>query len=193
MNMNMNKKIIIIGIIALALMIIVSVIIAVLNTQNEKKTINFSMENSKTNQINNQEPEKPTNTVKNEIEKPKTKIEGEITYVETTDGGRIPVPPTFEYIEGDSKTGAIIQDKNENQFVWIPINDTNSYERQIFINNGDGITQEDIEALNLKDINSYNIEFDDSILNYGGFYVARFEAGKESGTSAPVSKSGVLP
>lgn len=193
MNMNMNKKIIIAGIITLTLMIIIAVIIAVLNTKNEKKAIKFSMGNEKTNQINNQEPDKPTNTVKNEVTKPKNKIEGEITYIETSDGEKIPIPPTFEYLEGDSKTGAIIQDKNNNQFVWVPINDTNLYERQIFVNNGDGITQEDIEGLNLKDINSYNKEFDDSVLKHNGFYVARFEAGKESEVDTPVSKPGILP
>lgn len=188
--MNAKKNIVIVGIIALILMIIIAVIIAVLNAQNEKKSIKFSMENNKTNQVNNQELE---NTVKNEVQRPKSDIEGEIEYVETSDGEKIPVPPTFKYMEGELKTGAVIQDKNENQFVWVPINDANSYERQIFINNGDGITLEDIEELNLKDINSYNDEFDDSILKYGGFYVARFEAGKESNIETPVSKQNVLP
>lgn len=191
--METNKKIIIIGIISLTLLIIISILIAVLNSKNEKKTIQFSMDNKVENQTTPVEPEKPENTTKNETEKPKTKIEGEITYIETTDGGKIPVPPTFEYVEGDSNTGAIIQDKNENQFVWIPINETNTYQRQIFVNNGDGITPEDIEELNINDINSYNQEYNDSILNYGGFYVARFEAGKEAGEERPSSKKGILP
>lgn len=188
-----NKKILIIGIITLALMIIIAILIAVLNAQNEQKSIQYSMKNEATNNINKQEPEETKNEIKNEVEEPKEKIEGEITYVETSDGGKIPVPPTFEYVEGDSQTGAIIQDKNENQFVWVPINEKNLYQRQIFINNGEETTSKDIENLNINDVNSYNQEFNDSILNYEGFYIARFEAGKEVETEKVVSKSGVLP
>lgn len=193
MNENTNKKMLIIGIATLLLIVIIAIIIAVLNAQNERKVINFSMKNEVTNSINNQEPEEPKNEAKNETEKPKNKIDGEITYIETSDGGKIPVPPTFKYVEGDSQTGAIIQDKNKNQFVWVPIKENNLYQRQIFVNNGDGITVEDIEKLNINDINSYNQEFNDSILNYEGFYIARFEAGKESDVEVPVSKAGVLP
>lgn len=189
--MNANKKILIIGIATLILIIIIAILIAVLNAQNEQKSIQYSMKNEVKNNINTQEPEQPKNEVKNEIERPTEKIEGEIIYVETSDGGKIPVPPTFEYIDGDSKTGAVIEDKNGNQFVWVPINETNLYQRQIFVNNGDEITAEDIEKLNINDINSYNQEFNDSILNYEGFYIARFEAGKED--EKIVSKAGVLP
>lgn len=191
--MKANQKILIIGIATLVLIIIIAILIAVLNAQNEQKSIQYSMNNEVKNNINIQEPEQPKNEIKNEIERPKEKIEGEIIYVETSDGGKIPVPPTFEYIEGDSKTGAVIEDKNGNQFVWVPINETNLYQRQIFVNNGDEITAEDIEKLNINDINSYNQEFNDSILNYEGFYIARFEAGKEAETEKIVSKAGVLP
>lgn len=193
MNMNMNKKIVIIGIISLILLIIVAIIIAVLNTQNEKKEIQFSIKNNIQNETNPQEPEKVENSVKNEVQATPNKIQGEITYTETSDGGKIPVPPTFKYIEGDSKSGAIIEDKDENQFVWVPITENNIYQRQMFINNGEGTTIEDLEELKINDINSYNQEYNDSILNYEGFYVGRFEAGKEEGKDIPVSKAGVLP
>ena len=52
-----------------------------------------------------------------------------------------------------------------------------------------------LEDENIYDINAYNDEFDDSIRNYKGFYIARYEAGKErsNGKSILVSKPNVLP
>lgn len=196
MNMNMNRKIFIIaGTVLIVLILIILIVIVALNGQNEQKTIQFDLNNTNNatntvvdNIIDNEVENKIDETSDNQYE-----ITGEITYVETSDGGKIPVPPTFEYVEGDSQTGAVIKDKNDNEFVWVPVNDASSYKTQIFVNNGEGITTEDIENLNLKDINSYNQEYDDSIMNYKGFYVARYEAGREDDDNVPVSKKGVVP
>ena len=45
----------------------------------------------------------------------------------------------------------------------------------------------------MNDINSYNSDFDKSVEKYNGFYIARFEAGKEDDNDLPVSKANVLP
>lgn len=194
--MNINKKpFIIIGAVTIGLIIIILILMLVLGNKKEKRTIQFSMEGQNETNTTNDE-----NVVDEKIEnktdkdnKDKKKIEGEITYSDTSDGGKIPVPPEFNYIGGDINSGAIIQDNNGNEFVWIPVNDINSYQRQIFINNGENVTTEDLEELNIRDVNSYNTEFNDSILNYRGFYVARYEAGKEEEIDVPVSKKGVMP
>lgn len=191
--MNMNKKtFLIIGGVSLVLILIVSVLLIFLTGRNEKKKINYSMEDIAQNNIEEEKPkesEKPKENENNE----QSKIEGEITYITISDGNEIPLPPTFEYIEGEIETGAIIQDEDGNQFVWIPIENKESYQRQIFENNGDGVTVEEIEDLNLNEEKAYNKDFDDSIEKYNGFYVARYEAGKENGNEKPVSKPDVLP
>lgn len=178
MNMNMNQKIVAIALgILIALVVIILVVIVVLENTNSKKTMNFANITKSENKTVIDEPEE--NKVENKIEDKSEKITGEITEVETEDGGIIPVPPTFEYVEGESSTGAVIADENGNEFVWVPVENINNYQRQMFIHNGEsGETETSLEDENLRDINAYNEEFDDSIRNYGGFYIARYEAGK---------------
>ncbi len=196
MNPNINKKVFIIaGAVIIILIIFILILIGILDGRVERKSIeyNANVQNKiESNDINIIENE-TENVIDNNTPTPDEIITGEITYVQTSDGGNLPVPPTFTYIGGDINNGAVIEDENGNQFVWVPVEDSRSYARQIFVNNGEGITVEDMESINLKDINSYNSEYDDSVKNYKGFYVARFEAGKDSETEKAVSKAGVLP
>lgn len=195
MNMNMNQKIVATALgILIALVVIILVVIVILENTNAKKTMKFS--NITTNVENNtkieDKPEENKTQVENKTEEKPQKIIGEIVEVETEDGGIIPVPPTFEYIEGESSTGAIIADEDGNEFVWIPVGNINNYQRQMFIHNGEnGETETSLEDENIRDINAYNEEFDDSIRNYGGFYLARYEAGKDADNKL-VSKKGEL-
>lgn len=90
------------------------------------------------------------------------------------------IPNGFSYVEGDWNNGYVIQDEIGNEFVWIPC--------RIYIND---------EVLELKRYN-FNItdnllinecfenienvkDFIESVGKYEGFYIARFEAGKEEG------------
>lgn len=94
------------------------------------------------------------------------------------------IPKDFEYVEGEWNTGFVIQDKYQNQYVWVPC--TN---KEIDI----------IPKLNRTDLNfnpwiSKNLCYDtdyeqfiDSALKYGGFYIGRYEIGKENGNK-PVIK-----
>lgn len=195
--MNAEKKIVVAGATIIALIVVTLILMIVFATvnQNEKRKISFSMDNSITNQTQPIESAEPKNEVENETgskEKPEKIITGEITMQEISEGKILPIPPTFKYLEGEYDSGAVIQDKDKNEFVWIPIDEKNTYSRWMF-ESSDQISKEDLEELNLKDINSYNIEFDASVEKYGGFYVARYEAGKESGKNIPVSKANVLP
>ena len=200
----MNKKIfIIVGAVIIALIFLVLIFIVIVDNKNPSKEVTFSMNSNTVNTTTKPEETDPTPTPTqgNETEDPRDPIEGEIQYIETEDGGVIPVPPTFTYAGGESRYGAVIEDKNGNEFVWVPVEDYNSYNRQLFANNGEenednnNREEETLETLKLRDINSYNNDYDDSIKNYKGFYIARFEAGKEkiSGENYAVSKPNVVP
>ncbi len=195
MPKNINKNAFFIaGIVIIVLIIILLIIIGILSSTNKKETITFNPNRNITNGTDY--PEVPENeTDENKIDDPEheKKITGEITYAQTEDGGNIPVPPTFNYIGGSINGGAVIEDTDGNQFVWVPVENINSYTRQIFINNGEGVSVEDIEGLNLKDINDYNTQYDDSVNNYKGFYIARYEAGQDEETGFAISKAGVTP
>lgn len=97
------------------------------------------------------------------------------------------IPSGFSYIEGNVENGLVIQDVSNgsskyNEFVWIPVDGKNvKFERKIFNVNGT------ISTLNNKDKFSetsvYEDEFKKSVEKYGGFYVARFEAGVDASNS----------
>lgn len=86
------------------------------------------------------------------------------------------IPKGFEYVEGTWNTGYVIQDENENQYVWIPctnkdIAEVTKLARRNFVNN----------AYMSKDL-CYDPECEDfirSALENGGYYIARFEIGQE--------------
>ena len=133
MNMDMKKKIFWSVIITIAVLIVILLIaIIALNSRKETRVYNGTIAN-KNNTTSEDEPDTPTeNVVDNTIVDERDDITGEITYEKTSDGGAIPVPPTFKYVEGDSQTGAVIEDTAGNQFVWVPVDDYNSYHRQYF-------------------------------------------------------------
>lgn len=94
------------------------------------------------------------------------------------------IPEGFSYVEGEWNTGFTIQDIDKNQYVWVPCTNQENLEipklqRLNFSNN----------AFVSKDICN-NDEYEDfiiSALENGGFYISRFEIGKEN--NKPVSKS----
>lgn len=202
MNMDMKKKIfwsVIISISVIIVLLLVAIII--LNNKKETRPYNGTVTNKNNITNTTEEPDNEVdNSTENTITDDRKDIEGEITYETTSDGRTIPIPPTFKYVEGDSQTGAVIEDEDGNQFVWVPVSDYNSYYRQYFLNNGEeeknkNDSETTLEDENIYDMNAYNDEFDDSIRTYKGFYIARYEAGKErsNGKSILVSKPNVLP
>lgn len=201
MNLNLDKKkIVIIGsaVGALIFIIIIMILIVSLGSKNEKKRISYNMNTteSKNETTTNDVKKENTTNSKNETEK-KSTITGEITYEEISDGIEIPIPPTFSYVEGNINDGAVIKDEDGNQFVWVPVENIEDYQRKMYANNGEkeesnSNSNDDTnteEELNLKDENIYS----DSVEKYKGFYIARYEAGKEDNNKLPVSKENVVP
>jgi formylglycine-generating enzyme required for sulfatase activity len=91
-----------------------------------------------------------------------------------TNGDTYYLPTGFKYLLGTVETGLVIEDNEGNQFVWIPVADagleysklTGSY--TTFIEASD-TTDDDLHD----DITSEQEQID----KYGGFYIARYEAG----------------
>lgn len=98
------------------------------------------------------------------------------------------IPEGFEYVEGDIFSGYVIQDVEKNQYVWIPC--TNKDDSEIL-----KLEKRDFfDITNLTSIRNYeclDIEYKDfinSAFENGGFYISRFELGKEN--NKVVSKQG---
>lgn len=96
------------------------------------------------------------------------------------------IPEGFEYVEGEWSSGFVVQDENKNQYVWIPCGnrenneilklEKNNFKKPAFISK-DSCVDDEYE------------EFITSTLKNGGFYISRYEIGKEENN--PVSKSQV--
>ena len=89
----------------------------------------------------------------------------------SADGGKeITIPVGFR-ISKDSATsvenGIVIEDGNGNQFVWIPVDNINSYARKQFM--GENINEIYTDTLDNNEKNSVEVN--------KGFYIGRFEAG----------------
>ena len=82
------------------------------------------------------------------------------------------IPERFHYVEGKIEEGAVIEDTEGNQFVWIPVDGIKvKYERQDFGKQA-GNYSDFFEELVTTLQNSVN--------ENGGFYIARFEAGNSN-------------
>ena len=114
-----------------------------------------------------------------------------VTAVATGGGETVPVPNGFYYVGGTKDSGVVISDnpndKNKyandedgdipkdlegNQFVWIPVAEENYKKVEWKLSNG-----------TLYDTSTSAAELP-QIQKYGGFYIARFEAGKGSVSSS---------
>lgn len=163
-------------------------------------------------------------------EKPSNWTSENVTAISDGNGGKIPLPSGFYYVGGDIKSGIIISDSSEdenkgesyevaktlkgNQFVWIPVLGESDLERTNFDSNGNPTTNapstgRDVAECTEPMENGYSTEVAEynqmrvQVLQYGGFYVARYEAGDgDSGTTlrteatgehTVVSKMGIAP
>ena len=102
------------------------------------------------------------------------------TIAEIRDG--VPIPKGFTYKEGTKDTGLVIQDEKDNEFVWVPANESTYRKDTSFSDTkptGDdtlpnGITDETTD-----------------VVKYGGFYIGRYEAGIPEGDTSPSNKTGI--
>ena len=94
------------------------------------------------------------------------------------------IPTGFSYVEGTVDTGYVIEDENKNQYVWVPCLNR-EYENIVKLQKSDFGKRSYIYKEGCYDI-KYK-EFIRSALENGGFYVSRYEIGKEG--ENPVSKA----
>ena len=116
------------------------------------------------------------------------------------------IPKGFEILpEADTvNEGLVIQDEVGNQFVWIPVDDYSKFVRQAGYGDGtpqswpsDDYGETDSTGINnkLKETQTTKeeaIAMYKSVKNHGGFYIGRFETGKDESGKAVIRK-GVTP
>lgn len=132
------------------------------------------------------------------------KTQNNINYTADGGGNVIPVPVGFTPMTGDSKatktTGFVIKnDTDGNEFVWVPVDSKTSYqyaivpfsrtgwefnqnlsnETTIIANNGNSTTSTYTETI--PTIETGRTELD-SVREFGGYYIGRYEAGILSNT-----------
>ena len=139
------------------------------------------------------EPEDELSTV--EESKNKGTIFEEETQIKDSDNKVVTIPADFK-IAKDSEDlvaeGVVIEDTTGNQFVWVPVDDINNFERI------EGYSNNNLQSM-LADCtepfaNGYSTEADEynamynSVKSNKGFYIGRFEAGKDSSGNVVVKK-----
>ena len=96
----------------------------------------------------------------------------EVTYPD----GKVWIPEGFKVADDSASTvqgGVVIEDKDGNQFVWVPVDTIADYKRTAYAN---------------QDISSYSETLPEnektSVERYKGFYIGRYEAGDKDSTEA---------
>ena len=142
-----------------------------------------------------------------EVAKPSTWPENDkIKAISDGAGNTIPLPIDFNYVGGTKTEGVVISDAPNdnmdntaegNQFVWVPVDNYDDFKRQAGYSSGKPATwPSNYEEADSTGVNQYladnsmqetdttkeeSIEMYESVKNYGGFYIGRFEAGQEDG------------
>ena len=118
----------------------------------------------------------------------------------------VPVPNGFHHLEGTKETGFVIKnDTDENEFVWVPVAGMGyEYNRGAWVGNNTAQVSEGIEdeskSEKIKQSSSeksYYIESipeDEkaSVESYGGYYIARYEAGIRGGERRSIDTSATV-
>ena len=116
----------------------------------------------------------------------KVKAEWKETIADVTDDG-VPIPKGFTYVTGTKTTGTVIKDGIGNEFVWVPATESTYYKDFSFPSYYGATaanTTDDTLPAGISD-ETYDVK------KYGGFYIARYEAGIPEGDTSPSNKTGV--
>ncbi len=105
------------------------------------------------------------------------------TMADVRDG--VPIPKGFRYKEGTKDTGLVIQDDNDNEFVWVPATKS-TYRKDTSFPSFNNIKPTGDDTLP----NGITDETAD-VVKYGGFYIGRYEAGIPKGDTSPSNKIGI--
>ena len=166
-------------------------------SQNDLKGMSDS-EDEMDKQLGTYDPLKkiPTKT----LEEAKVDLVKEKTKVEFSDGNVI-IPEGFKIADVPAskvQDGVVIEDKDGNQFVWVPVATIADYKRTAYSKNV--ATEETDTATNSIKINysSFNSDYftealpedeKTSVEKYKGFYIGRYEAGDKENTEAKTLRS----
>ena len=94
----------------------------------------------------------------------------------------VPVPKGFTYKEGTKDTGLVIKDDKDNEFVWVPATES-TYVKDTSLR-GIKPTGDDTLPMGITDETA-------DVVQYGGFYIGRYEAGIPEGDTSPSNKTGI--
>ena len=166
-------------------------------SQNDLKGMS-DLEDEMDKQLGTYDPLKkiPTKT----LEEAKVDLVKEKTKVEFSDGNVI-IPEGFKIADVPAskvQDGVVIEDKDRNQFVWVPVATIADYKRTAYSKNV--ATEETDTATNSIKINysSFNSDYftealpedeKTSVEKYKGFYIGRYEAGDKENTEAKTLRS----
>ena len=109
--------------------------------------------------------------------------EWEATIASVTEDG-VPIPKGFTFVKGAKSEGTVIQDSIGNEFVWIPATEENYVKDLTFP--GNQSTSDDTLPSGITDETA-------DVIKYGGFYIARYEAGTPDGTETTRTNSAGVP
>ena len=107
------------------------------------------------------------------------------TIADVRDG--VPIPKGFTYKEGTKDTGLVIQDGNENEFVWVPATKSTYRKDFSFPSNFNATSTNTKDDTLPKGITDETAD----VVKYGGFYIGRYEAGIPKGDTSPSNKTGI--
>ena len=94
--------------------------------------------------ISNVKVETPSNRKINEIDKNKTIYASNPNIIKVMEGN-VPIPKGFSYVQGTKEGGVVIKDSNENEFVWVPVDDYSKFKRQRSVDFDGMMTKEHFE------------------------------------------------
>ena len=147
-------------------------------SQNDLKEMS-NLEDEMDKQLGTYDPLKkiPTKT----LEEAKADFAKEKTKVEFSDGNVI-IPEGFKIADVPAskiQDGVVIEDKDENEFVWVPVATIADYKRTWYT--GNDLFSEYLEALPEDEKTS--------VERYKGFYIGRYEVGDKENTEAKTLRS----
>ena len=140
-----------------------------------------------------QTPVKPEESELEQARENQTVFEKQ-TSIKDNDEKNVTIPAKFK-IANDSANlvaeGVVIEDLKGNQFVWVPVDYINEFVRTAGYSNG---SQDSLTGYTEPFTNGYSTEANEynamynSVKNNKGFYIGRFEAGKDSAGNVVVKK-----
>lgn len=164
------------------LLIILILILMIVYSSRLLITVNDSVDFLSSKAVNQEDDYEATKKIANDQRKKYDELMQKETNLENCKNPYI--PEEFNYLEGEWNTGFVIEDKNQNQFVWIPCTNIENHENIPILEKKQLIESNSI-YFNCYEQENFE-EFIVSSLENGGFYISRYEIGNEDGI--PVSK-----